>query len=79
MKKQITIDLDLTEEQILEFISNESTNNYSMFKIADKALSEVSWHNNMPKSSKLYYIAMLQKHINAFLKDIDYNNDLNVL
>lgn len=45
-------------------------------KIVDNALSEVSWHNNMPKSLKLEYISMLTKHIDAFMKDIDHNNDL---
>jgi len=71
-------EIELTEQELLDnFIKNNGTD-YSMFKIADKALSEVSWNNNMYKSSKLEYISMLTKHIDAFMKDIDYNNDLVV-
>jgi len=69
-------EIKLTEQELLDnFIKNSGTC-YSMFKIADKALSEVNWHNNMPKSSKLKYISMLNKHIEAFMKDINHNNDL---
>jgi hypothetical protein len=83
MKIQISIEheinineIELTEQELLDnFIKNTGTS-YYMFNIADKALSEVNWHNNMPKSSKLKYISMLTKHIEAFMKDIDYNNDL---
>jgi len=67
-------EIKLTEDELLEHFIK--TNKYHMLKVADKALSEVSWHNNMPKSSKLEYISMLTKHIDAFMKDIDYNNDL---
>lgn len=77
IKHEITAsEIELTEQELLDnFIKNSGTR-YSMFKIADKALSEVNWHNNMPKSSKLQYITMLTKHIEAFMKNIDYNNDL---
>jgi len=69
-------EIELTQQELLDnFIKNSGTP-YSMFKIADKASSEVNWHDNMPKSSKLKYVAMLTKHIEAFMKDIDYNNDL---
>lgn len=78
MKIVIEHEIKLTEQELLDnFIKNSGTS-YSMLKIADKALSEVSWHNNMPKSLKLEYISMLTKHIDAFMKDIDYNNDLSV-
>lgn len=71
-------EIKLTEEELLDyFIKNKGTQ-YSMYKIADKALSEVNWHNNMPKSTKLKYINMLSKHIEVFMKDIDYNNDISL-
>lgn len=68
-------DIKLTEEELLEFFIK--SNKYSMFKVADKALSEVNWMNNMPKSSKLEYVNMLSKHIEAFMKDINYNDDIS--
>jgi hypothetical protein len=72
MKKVIEIEIDISEQELLnEFIINIPK--YDMFKIADKALSEVSWHNNMPKSMKLEYINMLQKHIDIFNKDLNRN------
>jgi hypothetical protein len=72
IKHEITAsEIVLSEQELLDnFVKNSGTC-YSMFKIADKALSEVSWHNNMPKSLKLHYISMLTKHIEAFMKDID--------
>jgi len=69
-------EIELTEQELLDNFITTKRFNSSMLKIADKALSEVNWHNNMPKSSKLKYISMLTKHIEAFMKDIDYNNDL---
>lgn len=72
-------EIELTEQELLDnFIKCPGTG-YSMFNIANKALGEVSWHDNMPKSSKLSYIAMLQKHIDSFLSDLNRNNDLNAL
>lgn len=69
-------EIELTEQELLDNFITTKRYNSSMLKIADKALSEVNWHNNMPKSSKLKYISMLTKHIDAFMKDINYNNDL---
>ncbi len=67
MKKEIEI--KLTEQELLDnFINNDQP--YDMYKIADKALSEVSWHDSMPNSLRLKYISMLQKHIDAFIKDM---------
>lgn len=68
-------DIELTEEELLEYFIK--TNKYSMFKVADKALSEVDWMNSMPKSLKLQYVNMLSKHIEAFMKDINHNDDIN--
>lgn len=67
MKKEFEI--DLTEQELLDyFIDNDKP--YDMLKIADKALGEVSWHDSMPNNLRLKYIAMLQKHIDAFMKDM---------
>jgi hypothetical protein len=71
-------EIELTEQELLDYFVTTRRFSSSMLKIADKALSEVSWHNNMPKSSKLEYISMLTKHMEAFMKDIDHNNDLRV-
>ena len=69
-------ELELTEQELLDHFITTKRYSSSMLKIADKALSEVNWHNNMPKSSKLEYISMLTKHIDALMKDIDHNYDL---
>ena len=76
IKKEVTI--DFTSEEILQLIDNDNQE-LSMYDVAEKALSQISWHDNMPKSSKLRYISMLQKHIDAFLENINRNNDLSAL
>ena len=77
MKVNIEYEIKLTDDELIEGLIKQPNRN--MYKIADAALSEVSWHNNMPKSSKLRYIAMMQKHIDEFIKDLDHNNDLSAL
>jgi 2-phospho-L-lactate transferase/gluconeogenesis factor (CofD/UPF0052 family) len=74
MKVNIEYEINLTDDELIEGLIKQTNRN--MYKIADAALNEVSWHNNMPKSIKLKYIAMMQKHIDAFLKDLNHNNDL---
>jgi len=69
-------EIELSQQELLDnFILAKK---YSMLVVADKALGEVDWHNNMPKSSKLEYISMLEKHIGAFMKDINYNDDIKI-
>ena len=75
MKVNIEYEIKLTDDELIDNFIKDTQRN--ALKIADAVLGEVSWHKNMPKSSKLRYIAMMQKHIDEFLKDLDHNNDLS--
>jgi len=75
IKKEIIVELNV--EDFMSFIGEY--NKLSMYDIADKSLSQVSWHDNMPKSSKLKYIKMLKKHISEFEKNLNVNDDMSAL
>ena len=69
-------EIQLTEQELLEHFIKQ--NKYSMFNVVEKALNEVSWMNNRPKSTKLEWVAMLSKHIEIFMSEINHNDDLSV-
>ncbi len=76
MKKfEITreFNIDITEEEIYDFLHKAETNNLDFFKVADMALGKVSWHDSMPDSMKKEYISMLEKHLNEFKKYLGKN------
>ena len=54
---------DVTYGELVELLRQSHG---AHLQLADEVLNCVSWHDNMPKSTKLNYIEMLEYHIGKF-------------